>query len=125
MAVRASVLLEKTAAARLTGGAELITCSRRCRDCTTEVDADGTTYRVYDTDIVENEFASAAGNGMVSSAWGDTLVSEVIDWLLLQRIRYDVILPALRTRNLQTSLRRLNCGRGRTTTPISRPMSHL
>jgi len=91
MAVAAGTLMDKTRQAKLTGGAQLISATRPCRDCTTEVDEAGDTYRTYDSDVVENEFNSAAGNGMVSSAWGDGLVAEVIDWLLLQRICYDVI----------------------------------
>lgn len=58
------------------------------------VDADGTTYRVYDNEVVEGEFASATGRGTVTPSWGDVLAREVMDWLLLQRVRYNVILPA-------------------------------
>lgn len=62
---------------------------------TVEVDEElGTTTRVYDGELVEGEFVSATGSGRPTPSWGDTLAREVVDWLLLERLKYNVILPA-------------------------------
>ena len=64
----------------------------------TTTGADGETIREYDDEaqheLDEDETESAATeSGPVSKSWGDGLAREVVDWLLLERLRYNVILP--------------------------------
>ena len=66
-----------------------------------ETDENGNTYREFDDVndedealLVEDEVETAAGAGSVKPSHGACHAQQVMDWLLLERVRHNVILPA-------------------------------
>jgi hypothetical protein len=63
---------------------------------------DGVTYFTFDdeeedelpADVEEGEEQSATGSGPVAASWGDGLAAEVLDFLLLKLLMFNVVLPA-------------------------------